>query len=85
MMTSSNDENATLVSKSALKAKMFEYLRNVEASGIPLVVTDYGKPVLKILPFQEKKNMVDLFADQRGKVVYHEDINAPTQDEWNID
>ena len=40
------------VSKGKLKAKMLEYLREVEASGEPLVVTDRGREVLVIRPIE---------------------------------
>lgn len=36
------------VSKSVLKAKMFEFFRELEEHGGELIVTDYGKPVLRI-------------------------------------
>ncbi len=70
------------VSKSALKARILEYLRRVEASGEPLIVTDRGRPVLKVVPYRERTCAAELFADLRGRVVYHEDVLAPTTDEW---
>jgi prevent-host-death family protein len=39
------------VSKSAFKAKALEYFREVETTGMELVITDHGKPVLKVVPF----------------------------------
>ncbi len=71
------------VSKSALKAKMLEYLREVERTGEELIVTDNQRPVLKIVPIQKKRTAAEIFADVRGKVVYHEDIMTPTTDEWD--
>ena len=70
------------VSKSALKAKMLEYFRQVEETGEELVVTDNGRPVIKVVPIQVRSSASDAFADVRGRVVYHEDILAPTSDEW---
>lgn len=40
------------VSKSRLKARALEYFRQVERTGRELVVTDRGKPVLKIVPYR---------------------------------
>ena len=40
-----------LVSKSSFKAKALEYFRQVESTGEELVITDNGKPVLKIVPY----------------------------------
>ncbi len=70
------------VSKSALKSKMLEYLRRVERTGQELIVTDNNRPVLRIVPIRKHIRTPDLFADVRGRVVYHDDILAPTTDEW---
>ena len=73
---------ATTISKSLLKAKMLEYFRQVEETGEELVVTDNGRPVVKVVPIRTRSSAADLFADVRGRVVYHEDILLPTTDEW---
>ena len=61
---------------------MLEIFRNVEATGEELIVTDHGKPVLRIVTIEEKRSVVDLFGDLQGSVVYHEEIDTPTADEW---
>lgn len=71
-----------VVSKSELKAKMLEYFRNLEETGEPLVVTSHGKPVAQVLPFSDNLDVDALFADVRGKIRYHQDILAPTSEEW---
>ena len=70
------------VSKSELKARMLEYFRRVEESGEDLVVTSHGKPVARVVPYTPKRNVTDVFADIRGKIVYHGDVLAPTTEEW---
>jgi len=70
------------VSKSALKAKMLEYFRRVEETGRELVVTDNNQPTLRIVPIRQRIPAATLFADVRGKVVYHEDVLTPTAEEW---
>jgi prevent-host-death family protein len=40
------------VSKSRFKARALEYFRQVEQTGQPLVITDRGTPVLRLLPYQ---------------------------------
>lgn len=42
---------ATVVSKSKFKPKSLEYFRKVEETGQELIITDHGKPVLKIVPY----------------------------------
>ena len=71
------------VSKSLLKAKMLEYLRRVEETGEDLVVTDNGRPVVKVIAIRARIPAADAFGDVRGRVVYSEDILAPTTDEWS--
>ena len=70
------------VSKSKLKAKMLEIFRQLEASGKELIVTDHGKPVLKIVPIKHKKTFSELFGDLQGQITYLEDVNLPTLTEW---
>ena len=53
---------ANTISKSKLKAKMLQIFREIEASGEELLVTDHGKPVLKVTPIKEKETTDELFA-----------------------
>ena len=70
------------VSKSQLKAKMLAYLRQVEDTGEELVVTDNGRPVVKVVPIAKARSARDVFGDLRGRVVYHGEVLADTTDEW---
>jgi prevent-host-death family protein len=76
------------VSKSALKARMLEYFRQVEETGEPLVVTDHGKPVLQVVPIVPKKRPAEeVIAEYRaratGRLWFVGDPNEPTIDEWD--
>lgn len=44
---------SNIVSKLRLKPRLLEYFREVEKTGKELIVTDHGKPVLKIVPYSE--------------------------------
>ena len=70
------------VSKSALKARMLEYLRQVEQTGEELIITDNNRPVLKVVPIRSRKPAREVFADVRGKVGYRGDLLEPTAAEW---
>lgn len=72
------------ISKSKLKAHMLKIFREIEQTGEELIVTDHNRPVLKIVPIGKKQTVESLFAKFQGKVVYHEDLNTPTTDEWNL-
>jgi antitoxin (DNA-binding transcriptional repressor) of toxin-antitoxin stability system len=70
------------ISKARLKARMLEIFRQLEATGGELIVTDHGKPVLKIIPLKEKMTVDVVFRSLQGQVIYLEEINASTQEEW---
>jgi antitoxin (DNA-binding transcriptional repressor) of toxin-antitoxin stability system len=71
------------ISKSKLKSHMLRLFRDVQKSGDEIIVTDHGKPVLKISPIPQKENVRDIFADVVGGVKYFEDILTPMTDEWD--
>jgi prevent-host-death family protein len=71
------------VSKSALKAKMLEYLRQVEQTGEELIITDNQRPVLKIVPIHKKLTAAEIFGEWREKYAEHGDVMEPTTDEWD--
>ena len=56
------------VSKSKLKSKLLELLRYVESEGEELIVTDRGKPVVKIFRYSDSHTTEELFRQMRGKV-----------------
>lgn len=70
------------VSKSKLKAHMLRIFRELEESGDELIVTDNNRPVLRISPLSRKRSVEDVFGSLRGQIVFHEDPDAPTTDEW---
>lgn len=70
------------ISKSKLKAQLLEFLRLVESEGEEIVVTDRGKPVVKISKYAQTLSTEELFEEMRGKVKYFEDLTTPTTEEW---
>ncbi len=70
------------VSKAVLKARLLEFLRNVEESGEPVIVTSYGVPVARITRIAATETVSALFADVRGALKFKGNPNAPTLDEW---
>jgi len=45
--------NMKATSKSRFKAHALEHLREVERTGAELVITDHGRPVVKVVPYRE--------------------------------
>jgi prevent-host-death family protein len=64
----------TRISKSRFKARALEYLRQVERTGQGLVITDHGKPVLKIAPYGPSP--LAALAVLRGSVIRYDDPTA---------
>lgn len=73
---------ARSISKSKLKSQMLQIFREVEESGEELIVTDRNRPVLRILPFATRKTVEEAFGDVRGQLIFHEDPDTPTIEEW---
>jgi prevent-host-death family protein len=65
----------TAVSKSRFKSRALHYFRMVEKSRKPIIVTDRGRPVLKVIPYAD--NPEELLKELRGTVVKYESPTAP--------
>jgi len=69
------------ISKSQFKARALAYFRDVERTGEPLVITDRGRPVLKLVPFEQ--DPAALLAPFRGCVARYDDPLEPVDaDAW---
>jgi len=71
-----------IVSKSKLKAQMLAVFREVEKTGEEVIVTDHGKPTIKITRLPKRESVETVFGKNRNRVVYKEDILKPTTEEW---
>jgi prevent-host-death family protein len=70
-----------IVSKSKFKPQALEYFRQVEESGEPLIITDRGKPVLKILPYA-KEPLKGLKALRDSVVKYEKPLEPVGLEDW---
>ena len=70
------------ISKGKLKANMLRIFREIESSGEELIVTDRNRAVLRIQAIARKRTVEEVFGDISGNVIYHEDVNMPTVDQW---
>ena len=73
--------NQITISKSKLKPRLLEILREVERSRKEMVITDHGRPVLKILPYSAKPS--ETLKTLRGSVVEYMDPTEPVESSWN--
>lgn len=60
---------------STFKARCLSIMKDVQATGEPVVVTKRGKPVVKVVPVKSKK--VNLFGFMAGEFKILGDIEAP--------
>ena len=74
-------QNKATVSKSGFKSHALEYFRQVEKTRRALIITDRGKPVLKVVPFSEDPE--EIFKELRGSVVKYKDPTKPVgESDW---
>jgi prevent-host-death family protein len=72
---------AETVTKSQFKARALEYFRRVEKSGKSLVITDRGRPVLKIVPYSE--DPFDILKQLRHSVLRYDNPTDPVAlEDW---
>lgn len=69
---------AERIAKSKFKPKTLEYLRRVEQTGEAIIITDHGRPVVRIEPYREGDETLRLL---RGCIVRYDDPLAPVGDE----
>ncbi len=67
------------VSKSRFKARALEYFRDVERTGKELIITDRGRPVLKLIPYREEPE--DALRALRDTMVRYEAPTEPVSEE----
>ena len=69
------------VSKSQFKARALEFLRRVEATGEPVVITDKGRPTIEVRRFRSDQRAP--LERLRGSVVSYESPTEPVgEDDW---
>lgn len=68
------------VTKSQFKPHALEYFRQVQNTGEEVIVTDHGKPVLKIVPYAEKP--ADALRALRGSVLKYDEPTKPAEEKW---
>lgn len=72
------------VSKSKFKPKSLEYFRQVQNTGEPIIITDHGKPVLKIVPYSNAKDE-EILKSLRGSVLsYEEPLEPVGEEDWEL-
>lgn len=68
-----------IVSKSRFKPRALEYFRQVEKSGEEIVITDHGRPVVKVVPYRPEP--AEVLETLRGSVIRYDDPTGPVAEE----
>jgi antitoxin (DNA-binding transcriptional repressor) of toxin-antitoxin stability system len=70
-----------IVSKSQFKPRSLEYFRLIEESGETMIITDRGKPVLKVMPYTD--NSEERLKVLRNSVLQYDDPTQPVAvEDW---
>ena len=70
-----------VVSKSRFKPHALKYFRQIEKTGKALIITDHGKPTLKIVPFDDDP-METLKSLKNTVVEYINPLEPVAEDDW---
>jgi prevent-host-death family protein len=71
----------THISKANFKARALEIFRRVQATGEPVLITDRGRPVLRLEPYFGEDDAV--LASLRGSVLSYQQPTEPVgEDAW---
>jgi prevent-host-death family protein len=70
------------IPKSQFKARALEYFRQVESTGRPLIVSDHGRPVLEVRPYQITKP-TPLQALKGSLLRYQRPTDPVGEDDWD--
>lgn len=69
------------LSKSRFKARALELLREVERTGAEIIITDRGRPVVKVVPYAAEP--ARMLSELRDTVVRYDDPEEPVApDAW---
>ena len=70
------------VSKAKFKAQALAYFRQVENTKKPLIITDRGRPILRLIPYVEDPEAG--LKELRGTVVQYDDPTEPVSvEDWD--
>ena len=64
---------------SQFKSKALQLLEKIHRDGKPLIVLKRGRPLVKVIPIVEKKEMLDL----TGTILEQDDDIFSTGERWN--
>lgn len=73
------------VAASDVKNAWHEYVERVSRGREEVVVTRYGRPIMRLVPIEAPEDGPGLFGWLAGTVTFHGDVVAPTGAAWEAD
>jgi prevent-host-death family protein len=71
------------VSKTEFRSHVLEYCHQVEKTRKPLTITDRGKPILTIVPYEQDAESI--LKSLRGSVLHYENPTDPVGvEDWEV-
>ena len=71
-----------IISKSKFKPQALKYFREIEETGQELIITDHTKPVIKIIPYHNKPQII--LKELRNSVLFYDDPLEPVaENDWD--
>ena len=76
---------STTISAAKFKTSCLRLMDQVREKHSEIIITKRGKPVAKLVPFEQQKEIPDIFGHQKGCITILGDIVAPIGEEWDAD
>ncbi len=73
------------ISASDFKNRWHEYLDEVVQARREVIVTRYGRPVARLVPYEDAESSPGIFGCLAGTVTIQGDIVAPSGESWDAD
>jgi prevent-host-death family protein len=73
------------LSAAEFKAKCLKLMDAVNEHHVEIIITKYGKPVAKLVPYNDKKKATGPFGYLKNTVTVAGDITKPIDEIWNIE
>ncbi len=68
------------IAAGAFKAHCLAVMKQVQSTGVPVVVTKRGAPMVKVIPIRPEKD--DIFGFLKDELIIVGDIESPIPVEW---
>ncbi|MGH7530172.1 MAG: type II toxin-antitoxin system Phd/YefM family antitoxin [Gemmatimonadales bacterium] len=72
----------TKISKSRFKAQALQLFRQVERTGQPIVITDRGTPVLKVVPYRDEDAEAARRVLRESVLKYESPTEPVAEEDW---